>query len=179
MRTGSTRMEELIREMIDQRVSPQFKMVNEDRAFKAADRWKGASSGVLVINNPTTSVEMYVIGLEVWALANADIEYYLDPTFSGGTSISAVPYRLGSGATSQMQVLMDPTVTANGTLLFREAIPGGKRRYAQGGVNEGFVGFSLLPGHALLVSFTVTGAASSDFGFKLSWWEIETQGWSY
>lgn len=176
MKLGQTPAETNMEKILDQRVSPQFKMVNDDKAFKAGYRWVGAASGSFIISNPTTDVEMFIIGIEVWTFANTHIDYYLDPTYTDGTAITPTPYRLGSGATSQMQVIVNPTVSDTGTHILPDGVPGGQRWFAQGGSNEGLVGFILLPGHSLLVQITVTGATSTDFGFIASWWEIKSEG---
>ena len=183
MKLGQTPAETNMEKILNQRVNPQFLMVNEDRAFKAAYRWENVGNNqtrYAVIQNPTSDVEMYIIGIETWAFANTRIDYYLDPTFTPGTEVPAVPYRLGSGATSQMKVyvLESSDITDTGTLILPEGIPGGERRFAQGGSNEGFIGFSLLPGHSLLIVMKNVGSNTGDMGFKVMWWEIKKGGWS-
>jgi len=183
MRTGDTLAETLMKMILDQRMNPQFKMISEDRAFKAGHRWEDVGSNetrYAVIQNPTSDVEMYIIGIETWAFANARVDYYLDPTFTPGTEVPATPYRLGSGVTSQMKVyVLDSTNIADmGTLIYPDGIPGGENKFAQGGSNEGFIGFSLLPGHSLLIVMKNIGSNPGDMGFKVMWWEIKKGGWS-
>ena len=143
-------------------------------AFMATHRFENVVSGgavnVLLTNPSGSLLKIYLASVRVVTPAYAWVDAVLNPTTSGGTSITPINLNLHLNIWPVADVRH--TVTASGgTTIYRGVVPGG-------GVVDVFGGLAgetlvLPPGSGLLVVLTNKGVSPSDVSVKLVWWEGE------
>ena len=110
--------------------------------------------------------------MTIGAICGGDAELYLyeGATATGGTSKTAVKRNRTSSKTSSTAALLDPTVSATGTEVFAELLPGGVKKKAGGG-EGGSLEYILSPLTNYLVRLTNVSGASQYATLELEWYE--------
>lgn len=80
---------------------------------------------------PTNIVPVFFV--EGISIGNAMGYLYENASVTGGTSLIPVSKNRAKMRTSQAAILLNPTVTSTGTLLFSRILPGGVKNKAAGG----------------------------------------------
>ncbi len=102
---------------------------------------------------------------------------YEGPTFSGGTAIVPINTNRISTNTAQPTLVHTPTVTAVGTLLHDDVVPGGSGGNAQGGSGGGYargIEFNLKASTSYLFRFTNDGNGTENTSTSIGFYEDDT-----
>ena len=110
--------------------------------------------------------------MTIGAFCGGDAEFYLyeGTTATGGTSKVAQNRNRTSLKTSSTAALLDPTISALGTELFAELLPGGVKKAAAGGGGEALE-YILAPLTNYLMRMTNISGASQNATLTLEWYE--------
>jgi len=147
----------------------------EDKAFFVARLWSNVASGStadICIENPSNSGKtIHLMTVKMNTTDQAWIRYVLDPTLSGGTELTPVPFKVGAAVTSVARVIVDVSGYSGGTEAGAEVIPGGSGRKAVGGLDDGLVAFVIPPGHRVLFEVVNKSSNANQISVRMDWWE--------
>jgi len=101
---------------------------------------------------------------------DATLYFYENATATGGSSFTPVNRNRNSTTTSNVAITNGPTVSATGTLLYSEFLPGGTKKKA-GGTSGESLEFVCKPLTTYLVRMTNTSAATQVAEITMEWYE--------
>ena len=127
----------------------------------------GASINIVLAAGPGTTPHM-----TVGSFCGGDSEFFLfeGATSTGGTSFTPVRRNRTIATTSNVAMVINPTVTGTGTELFEEFIPGGAKKRAAGGSGDSLE-YVLAPLTNYLVRLTNMSGSAQIAELVLEWYE--------
>ena len=145
----------------------------EDKAFFVARLWNNVENTAdICIENPSDSGKtVHIMTVKMSTTDQAWIRYVLDPTLSGGTELTPMPFKVGAAATSVARVIVDVSSYSGGTEAGAEVIPGGSGNKAVGGMDDGLVAFVIPPGHRVLFEVVNKSSNANQISVRIDWWE--------
>ena len=152
-----------------------FYKVYEGKGFTVSHRFTGVASGASVdfyFENPSGSgVDVFMIAVEVTALASCHIDIYRNNSISSaGTMVTPVNLNFSSTNTSVVQAEYGGTYTL-GNLVKQTICPGGSKKEAIGGLASIGENVVIPPGNNFVIRTTNVSAASTDIAVEILWWE--------
>lgn len=128
----------------------------------------------ILVRTPAASVsEAVSLAGIVASGADALLEVFEAPTASAdGTALPALQVNRTSANVSQTLAFLTPTLSNDGTLIFRLFIPGGKGGNSVGGVSSDFQRLHCAPETDYLVRVTNRGNGPGPIGVNLNWVEL-------
>ena len=148
--------------------------LHENRAFIAYYLQNGGSplADGASINIAIASNAGYTPHLTIGSFCGGDstLYFYEAPTATGGTAFTPVQRNRNSTYASNVAMTINPTVTATGTELFKEFLPGGTKKKAGGGGGESLE-FVIKPLTNYLIRLTNISGSPQPAEIILEWYE--------
>lgn len=148
--------------------------LHEGRAFIAYYLQNGVSplADGASINVAIAANTGYTPHITIGAFCGGDssLFVYESATASGGTAFTPVQRNRTSTTTSNVAMTINPTVTATGTELYREFLPGGTKKKAGGNGGESLE-FVFKPLTNYLVRLTNISGSAQVAEITLEWYE--------
>jgi len=157
-------------------INPRFfYKVYEGKGFTVSRRFTGVASKASVdfyFENPSGSeVDVFMIAMEITALASCHIDIYRNNTVTAtGTSVTPVNLNFSSAKASVVQAEYGGTYTL-GNLVKQTICPGGSKKEAIGGLASVGENVVIPPGNNFLVRITNISDAATDISVEILWWE--------
>ncbi len=157
-------------------VNPRFsKKILDGYGFTASHRFTGVASGSsvdMLFENPSSSGRtVFILSIEVTALAECHIDIYRGNTVSSpGTPVTPSNLNLGSSISSVAHVEYGGSYTY-GVKAKETVCPGGSKKEAIGGHAEIGENAVIPPGCNFIVHVTNASASTTDIAIEMLWWE--------
>ena len=148
--------------------------LHEGRAFLAYYLQNGVAplADAASINIAIAANAGYAPHMTIGAFCGGDstLFIYESATASGGTAFTPVQRNRISTTTSNVAMTINPTVTATGTELYKEFLPGGVKKKAGGGGGESLE-FVIKPLTNYLIRLTNISGSAQTAEVTLEWYE--------
>lgn len=155
-------------------VAVNHQRLHEGRAFfayyvttSAAPLEDGASINIVFAAGPGVYPH---VTIGAFCGGNSRLFLYEGASSTGGTSFTPIKRNRTTSTTSNVAMVVNATITANGTELYQEFLPGGVKTRAGGGGGESLE-YVLSSLTNYLVRLTNTSGAAQTAGIQLEWYE--------